>query len=966
MGKELYFYILNEISRTMSQKRLFLLDAYALIFRGYYAFIKNPRINSKGMDTSAIMGFMNSLMDVIRREKPDHLAVAFDKGGSDYRNEMYQEYKAHRDETPEAIKIAIPYIQNLLRAMHIPIIEKAGFEADDLIGTLAKQAEKEGFQVFMVTPDKDFAQLVSENIFMYKPARMGNGIEIWGIPEVLEKFEIERPEQVIDFLGMMGDAADNIPGLPGVGEKTAKKFLAEYGSMENLLANTHELKGAIKLKIEANKELGLLSKKLATILLDCPVTFDANDYELSKPDVEKTDDLFQELEFRQMKTQFDKLFGSGKEYDEIDENGNGTSDEVIQKKPAAKKSNEDQFDLFGFSDASDETTPTNSYYATLENTEHFYQIIQGDLPVKLLLQNLSNQNSVCFDTETTGIDALNAELVGIAFSFEKGKGFYVPFPEDQEEAQLLIEKFRPFFENENIEKIGQNLKYDLKILSRYNIQVKGKLFDTMIAHYLINPDMRHNMDILSETYLKYAPKSIEDLIGKKGKNQLSMRTVPLEDAKEYAVEDADITFQLKEHFQPILEKVGTKKLFDEIEIPLVQVLADMETEGINLDVPFLKNMSIEMQKDIDTFEEQIYETAGEKFNLASPKQLGEVLFDKMKIGGAKQKKTKTGQYATGEEVLSFLADEHQIVRDILEWRQMVKLQSTYIDALPNQVDQKTGRVHTDYMQTVAATGRLSSTNPNLQNIPIRTEKGRLIRKAFIARDENYTLLAADYSQIELRIIAAISGEENMIKAFQNHEDIHRSTAAKVFNVPLEEVTKEQRSQAKTVNFGIIYGVSAFGLSNQTNLSRKESAELIETYYQTYPKLKAYMANQVDFARENGYVETVSGRRRYLKDINSANAIVRGGAERNAVNAPIQGSAADIIKIAMINIHNKLTSENWQSKMLLQVHDELVFDVHNSELEKIQPMIKYEMENAFKMAVPLDVEIGLGKNWLEAH
>ena len=966
MAKELYFYILNEISRTMSQKRLFLLDAYALIFRGYYAFIKNPRINSKGMDTSAIMGFMNSLMDVIRREKPDHLAVAFDKGGSDYRNEMYQEYKAHRDETPEAIKIAIPYIQNLLRAMHIPIIEKAGFEADDLIGTLAKQAEKEGFQVFMVTPDKDFAQLVSENIFMYKPARMGNGIEIWGIPEVLEKFEVERPEQVIDFLGMMGDAADNIPGLPGVGEKTAKKFLAEYGSMENLLANTHELKGAMKLKIEANKELGILSKKLATILLDCPVTFDANDYELSKPDVEKTDELFLELEFRQMKTQFDKLFGTGKEYDEIDENGNGISEEVLQKKPAAKKSNDDQFDLFGFSDASDETTATNSYYATLETTEHFYQIIQGDLPVKLLLQNLLNQNSVCFDTETTGLDALNAELVGIAFSFEKGKGFYVPFPENQEEAQTLIENFRPFFENETIEKIGQNLKYDLKILSRYNIQVKGKLFDTMIAHYLINPDMRHNMDILSETYLKYAPKSIESLIGKKGKNQLSMRTVPLEDAKEYAVEDADITFQLKEHFQPILEKVGTKKLFDEIEIPLVQVLADMETEGINLDVAFLKNMSVEMQKDIDTFEEQIYETAGEKFNLASPKQLGEVLFDKMKIGGAKQKKTKTGQYATGEEVLSFLADEHQIVRDILEWRQMVKLQSTYIDALPNQVDEKTGRVHTDYMQTVAATGRLSSTNPNLQNIPIRTEKGRLIRKAFIARDANYTLLAADYSQIELRIIAAISGEENMIKAFQNHEDIHRSTAAKVFNVPLEEVTKEQRSQAKTVNFGIIYGVSAFGLSNQTNLSRKESSELIDTYYQTYPKLKAYMANQVDFARENGYVETVLGRRRYLKDINSANAIVRGGAERNAVNAPIQGSAADIIKIAMINIHNKLASENWKSKMLLQVHDELVFDVHNSELEKIQPMIKHEMENAFKMAVPLDVEIGLGKNWLEAH
>ena len=950
----------------MSQKRLFLLDAYALIFRGYYAFIKNPRINSKGMDTSAIMGFMNSLMDVIKREKPDHLAVAFDKGGSDYRFEMYQEYKAHRDETPEAIKIAVPYIQELLRAMHIPIIEKAGFEADDLIGTLAKQAEKEGFQVFMVTPDKDFAQLVSENIFMYKPARMGNDIEIWGIPEVLEKFEIERPDQVIDFLGMMGDSADNIPGLPGVGEKTAKKFLAEYGTLENLLANTHQLKGAMKDKIEANKELGILSKKLATILLDCPVTFDAEDYELSKPDVEKTDALFQELEFRQMKAQFDKLFGSGKEYDEIDSNGNTSEIPQPIKKAPAKKSNEDQFDLFGFSDESDEPTANHSYYSTLENTTHFYQTIQGDLPVKLLLQNLLNQTSVCFDTETTGIDALNAELVGMSFSFEKGKGFYVPFPENQEEAQILIEKFRPFFENETIEKIGQNMKYDLKILSNYDIQVKGKLFDTMIAHYLINPDMRHNMDVLSETYLKYAPKSIETLIGKKGKNQLSMRDVPLEDIKEYATEDADITFQLKEHFQPILEKVGTKKLFDEIEIPLVPVLADMEKEGIRLDVEFLKNMSVDMQKEIDAFEQQIYETAGEKFNLASPKQLGDILFDKLKIGGAKQKKTKTGQYATGEEVLSYLANEHQIVRDILEWRQMVKLQSTYIDALPNQVDKKTGRVHTDYMQTVAATGRLSSNNPNLQNIPIRTERGRQIRKAFIARDENYTLLSADYSQIELRIIAALCGEENMIKAFKNHEDIHKSTAAKVFNVPLDEVTKEQRSHAKTVNFGIIYGVSAFGLSNQTNLSRKESAELIEAYYQTYPKLKSFMTSQVDFARENGYVETISGRRRYLKDINSANAIVRGGAERNAVNAPIQGSAADIIKIAMINIHKKLTSENWKSKMLLQVHDELVFDVHNSELEKIQPMIKHEMENAFKMAVPLDVEIGLGKNWLEAH
>jgi DNA polymerase-1 len=576
------------------------------------------------------------------------------------------------------------------------------------------------------------------------------------------------------------------------------------------------------------------------------------------------------------------------------------------------------------------------------------------------------QTSVCFDTETTSLDALNAELVGISFSYEKGKAFYIPFPEDKEEAQILIDKFKPFFESETIEKIGQNLKYDLKVLANYNIPVNGKLFDTMIAHYLINPDMRHNMNILSETYLKYSPKSIEDLIGKKGKNQKSMRDVSLQEIKEYAAEDADITLQLKENFSPILDKATTKKLFDEIEIPLVKVLAAMEIEGINLDVPFLNKMSIEMAKESSTLEQKIYEFAGEKFNLASPKQLGEILFDKLQIGGPKQKKTKTGQYATGEEVLSYLASDNEIVKDILDWRQMVKLQSTYIDALPNQVDKKTGRVHTDYMQTVAATGRLSSTNPNLQNIPIRTEKGRLIRKAFVARDENHTLVSADYSQIELRIIAALSGEENMIAAFKNNEDIHKSTAAKVFNVPLADVTKEQRSNAKTVNFGIIYGVSAFGLSNQTDLSRKESADLIDAYYASYPKLKSYMQDQVDFARENGYVQTVLGRRRYLKDINSANMMVKSGAERNAVNAPIQGSAADIIKIAMINIQNKLQSENWKSKMLLQVHDELVFDVHNSELEKIKPMIKHEMENAFIMDVPLDVEIGEGKNWLEAH
>ncbi len=945
-----------------NQKRLFLLDAYALIFRGYYAFIKNPRINSKGMDTSAIMGFMNSLMDVIKREKPDHLAVAFDKGGSDLRNEIFPEYKAHRDATPEAIKIAVPYIQKLLNAMHIPIIEVKGYEADDLIGTIAKQAEKQNFKVFMVTPDKDFAQLVSENIFMYKPARMGNGIEIWGVPEVLEKFEIERPDQVIDFLGMMGDAADNIPGFPGVGEVTAKKLLKEFGTIENLLENTDKLKGKLKENIEANKEKGLLSKTLATILLDCPVVFNETDYELSTPDVDQTDALFNELEFRRMAEQFDAIFRPGSK----NITPTPSVDEAkLYKKPQPK--NDEQFDLFG-STLHDETSEEtrHQYYSSLENTEHFYQVVEGDLGIKLLLQNLQNQKSVCFDTETTGLDALHAELVGISFSYEKGKGFYVPFPENQTETQTIIDKFIPFFENETIEKIGQNLKYDLKILSNYNIKVKGNLFDTMIAHYLINPDMRHNMDILSETYLKYSPKSIEELIGKKGKNQKSMRDVTLDEIKEYAVEDADVTLQLKEIFTLELDKTETKKLFEEIEIPLIPVLADMEREGIRVDIDFLKSLSATLDKDVKDLEKNIYETAGEKFNLASPKQLGDILFDKLKIGGAKQKKTKTGQYATGEEVLSYLANENPIVKDILDWRQLIKLQNTYVEALPNQVDKATKRIHTDYMQTVAATGRLSSNNPNLQNIPIRTERGRQIRKAFVARDENYTLLSADYSQIELRIIAALSGEENMILAFKNHEDIHKSTASKVFNVPLEEVTREQRSHAKTVNFGIIYGVSAFGLSNQTSLSRSESAALIEAYYQTYPKLKSYIQDQIESAREEGYVQTILGRRRYLKDINSQNAIVRGAAERNAVNAPIQGSAADIIKIAMINIHKKLTAENWKSKMLLQVHDELVFDVHNSELEKIQPMIKHEMENAFSLEVPLEVEIGQGKDWLEAH
>ncbi len=935
-----------------NDKRLFLLDAYALIFRGYYALIKNPRINSAGMDTSAIMGFVNSLFDVINREHPEYLAVAFDQGGSTDRVELYTNYKANRDETPEAIKIAVPYIQRILKAMHIPIVVEEGIEADDLIGTLAKQAEKEGFTVYMVTPDKDYAQLVSENIFMYKPARMGNGIEIWGIPEVLAKFEIQRPEQVIDFLGMMGDSSDNIPGLPGVGEKTAKKYLAEYGSMEGLLENAHTIKGKLGEKILENAALGRLSKQLATIRLDCPVTFDASKYTLDKPDVPAVFEIFDELEFRRAKDMLAKLFD--------DNPAPATS-------TSARSNNTDnnQFSLFDTPGAGTMADGTATGRKTLATTDHFYQVVQEGMGTRLFLQTLMQQTSVCFDTETTGLDPLTATLVGIAFSWESQKGFYLPIPDDQEAAQEIINLLKPFFESTTIEKVGQNLKYDIKVLFKYGVTVKAPMFDTMLAHYLINPDMRHNMDVLAETYLNYTPQSITELIGKKGKNQANMRDVPVDKVKEYAVEDADITLQLKQHFKPELIAAGTDKLFNDIEMPLLEVLAAMEAEGINLDAAFLKSLSADLDQDIEQLEKAIYENAGEVFNIASPKQLGVVLFEKLKLID-KPKKTKTGQYSTAEDVLSYLAKDHTIIQNILDYRGLSKLKSTYVDALPDQVSPVTQRIHTNYMQTVAATGRLSSTDPNLQNIPIRTERGRQVRKAFIPRDKNYTLLAADYSQIELRIIAALSQEENMIAAFKQGKDIHATTAANVFNVPLEEVTREQRSNAKTVNFGIIYGVSAFGLSNQTDLSRSDAKDLIDTYYNTYPKLRAYMDNQVHFARENGYVETILGRRRYLKDINSANAVVRGAAERNAVNAPIQGSAADIIKIAMIHIHSRFRESGYKSRMLLQVHDELVFDIHNDELDELKVVIKEEMENAYKLSVPLDVEVGIGENWLEAH
>ena len=937
-------------------KRLFLLDAYALIFRGYYAFIKNPRINSKGMDTSAIMGFMNSLLDVIKREKPDHLAVAFDKGGSQVRTEMYQEYKANRDETPEAIRIAVPYIQAILKAMHIPVIEKEGFEADDIIGTLAKQAEKEGFQTFMVTPDKDFAQLVSENIFMYRPARMGNGIEIWGIPEVQAKFEVESPLQVIDYLGMMGDAADNIPGLPGVGDKTAKKFLKEFGSMERLFENLDGMKGKLKEKIEANKDLGLLSKTLATILLDVPVTFNAEDYELSQPDLHEVQKIFGELEFRRLSDSLNKIFNP-------DDTTSKT--EITVKKEVSASKQLQQFDLFHTPGSGSVEITESTARKNLKTRPHWYQLVDHPMGMELLLKHLLQQQTVCFDTETTSLNALEAELVGIAFSWESGKGYYLALPAEREKTLSILEPFRVFFEHNTIEKVGHNLKYDLKILRNYDIQVSGPLFDTMVAHYLINPDMRHNMDILAETYLNYSPLSITELIGKKGKNQGSMRDVALPEQTEYAVEDADITLQLKNHFEKELANANNLKLFHEVELPLVEVLTAMECEGINLDAAFLKNLSVDLAQDIDRLETMIYETAGETFNLASPKQLGEMLFDKLQLV-SKPKKTKTGQYSTAEDVLSYLAKDHEIIAWILEWRSLQKLQNTYVESLPKEVNTKTGRVHTIYNQAVAATGRLSSNNPNLQNIPIRTERGQQVRKAFIPRDTDHVMMAADYSQIELRIIAALSQDPGMIEAFRNGEDIHRATAAKVFGVAPEVVSRKQRSHAKTVNFGIIYGVSAFGLSQQTDLSRGEAKELIDTYYATYPKLRAYIHDQIEFAREKGYVETVLGRRRYLNNINSQNAVVRGGAERNAVNAPIQGSAADIIKLAMIEIHKKIQSEGWKSRMLLQVHDELVFDVPKTELDAFTEMVKTTMEEAYTLAVPLVVDVGVGQNWLEAH
>ena len=904
----------------IKKKRLFLIDAYALIFRGYYAFIKNPRINSKGLDTSAILGFTNSLFDVIKRERPDYLAVCFDKGGSKDRTKIFEQYKANREETPEAIKMSVPIIEDILKSLNISTLVKEGYEADDIIGTITKRVNSDEYEIFMVTPDKDFAQLVDESVFIYRPV-FGGGYETWGVKEVLEKFEISNTSQVIDFLAMKGDSVDNIPGLPGVGDKTAKKFLKEFGSIEGLLENTSKLKGKIKEKIELNKELGVLSKKLATIITDVPVDFEIEDLRLNVNEIQETKRIFEDLEFRRLSKSLDSIFS-------------------FEKNISGKKEiKTEQIDI----------NPGLGQYNLFENIEHnnikkktslIYQYIESEISSKLFLKRLSFQKNVSYHLTTEEIGVSEIILKSASFCWEKNLVYIVN--KDCKNFEIIL---KSFFENEKISKISNDLKFDIKVLHKKNIKINGNIFDIKLAHYLINPDISHDLISMSKNYLNLQlEKELKDLNG---------------------YEISNLVLQLKPLLKSDLETFNQLKLYKEIEIPLLYTLAQMEIEGINLDTNFLKKLSVKTTEELDNISQKIYTQAGTEFNISSPKQLGEILFDKMKIS-SNPKKTKTGQYSTSEEVLTYLSANNDFVKLILEYRSISKLLNTYINSLPKQISKSTHRIHTEYVQTVASTGRLSSINPNLQNIPIRTNRGREIRKAFTAKNKDYFIMAADYSQIELRIIASLSEEENMMNAFKNNEDIHVSTASAVFNVPLKEVSKEQRSNAKVVNFGIIYGVSAFGLSNQTSLNRKESKELIEKYYEKYPKLKQYINEQISFARSNEYVETVLGRRRYLKDINSRNGVVRGAAERNAINAPVQGSAADIIKIAMINIQNILNNGNYKSKMLLQVHDELVFDVFKPELNDIIELVKNEMEKAYEIKVPLTVEINYGLNWLEAH
>lgn len=923
------------------QKKLFLIDAMALIYRAHFAFSKNPRINSKGMNTSSILGFTNSLLDIINKEKPTHIGVAYDTHAPTFRHDVFPDYKANREKQPEDIQVAIPITKELVSAFNIPVLELDGYEADDIIGTIAKVASSKDFEVFMMTPDKDYAQLVSDNVYLYKPAYMGNSVDILGIDEVLKKFDIDHVDQVRDLLGLQGDSVDNIPGIPGVGAKTAIKFIQEYGSVEELLKNTDKLKGKLKEKVEEFGEQAILSKELATINTEVPVNFNEADFEYNGPDTEKLKPIFDDLEFRTL------------------------SRRVFGEQPITSSEESGQLSMFGGGKGEDQEQKNVIIKKTISDVEHDYKLIESDKDIKKLVQKLNKASEFCFDTETTGINAIEAELVGLAFSLKRGEAYYVPVPEQENSIKKIVSHFRESLENTSIKKIGQNLKYDILVLRKYGVRVDGPLFDTMIAHYLIEPDTRHNMDILAENYLNYIPVSIETLIGKKGKKQGSMRDVEIQKVVEYAGEDADITLQLKGVFDPIIKEKKLEKLFHDVEIPLIKVLADMEYSGVKIDRNTLANLSSEMDEEITNLNQDIYKLAGTEFNIASPKQLGEILFDHLKLDD-KPKKTKTGQYATGEEILTRLAYKHEIAKKILDYREVQKLKSTYIDALPEMISPTDDRVHTSFNQAIAATGRLSSTNPNLQNIPIRTAKGREVRKAFIPRDKDHILMSSDYSQIELRIMAHFANDESMIKAFQEGKDIHSITASKIFQTRLEDVTQDMRRIAKTANFGIIYGISVFGLSQRLNIPRSEASEIINSYFNEFRAVKIYMDKVINEARDKGYVETILGRRRYLRDINSRNATMRGFAERNAINAPIQGSAADLIKIAMIKIQDYILKENLRSKMILQVHDELVFDVYKPEMKILQPKVEELMQTALPLNVPIEVESGSGENWLEAH
>lgn len=920
--------------------KLLLIDAYALIYRSYYALIRSPRINSKGFNTSAIFGFVNILEDVLKKENPSHVAVAFDPKGPTFRHEAFEQYKAQREETPEVIRQSVPIIRDIIEAYNIPILEVPGYEADDVIGTISKQAAQKGFTVYMMTPDKDYGQLVGDNIYMYRP-KHGGGYDIMGVPEVLAKFNLSSTEQVIDLLGLMGDSSDNIPGCPGVGEKTAQKLLADFGSIDNLLANTDKLKGAQKKKVEENAEQIRFSKFLATIKTDVPIEFDADSCKKQNVNEDKLIEIYTELEFRTFINRFK------------------------QEPQKEVKSGPVQGSLFAiFSDENTEAEKKSSL-ADLKSTPHTYHIADNEEEISKICSILANQKFFCFDTETDGIDPLTAELVGMSFSITKNEAWYVPVPANREEATKIVARFSPALQNPEIQKIGQNIKFDILVLRKYGVKVAGPLFDTMIAHYLLNPELRHNMDYLAETYLKYKTVSIEELIGPKGKKQGNMRNVPLNQISEYAAEDADITLQLKDYFEPLLKQESVEDLFHNIEMPLIYVLAEMEATGVTLDTSALKESSEILSGQLVSLEKEIHELAGLEFNINSPKQIGEVLFDRMKLD-EKAKKTKTGGYSTSEEVLEKLRSKHPIIGKILEYRGLKKLLSTYIDALPELINKETGKIHTSFNQAVTATGRLSSTNPNLQNIPVRDEMGREIRRAFTADNDDCIFFSADYSQIELRIMAHLSNDAHMVEAFVSGEDIHAATAAKIYNVPINEVTSDMRRKAKTANFGIIYGISVFGLAERLNIPRAESKELIDGYFNTYPEIRKYMDESIRVAKEHGYVETIFKRKRFLPDINSGNAVVRGYAERNAINAPIQGSAADIIKLAMIKIHQRFEEEGLKSRMILQVHDELNFNVYKDEYEKVKEIVLDSMENIIKLRVPLIADYGEGKSWLEAH